>query len=69
MQVGSFGLGYTANSGFFADVAYQQQFKNEESFQLYDDIVDSNNNIITAAPVGINKYGNWKLLLSIGFRF
>lgn len=69
VQVGSFGLGYTANSGFFADVAYQQQFKNEESFQLYDDIVDSNNNIITAAPIGINKYGNWKLLLSIGFRF
>ncbi len=69
VQVGSLGLGYTARSGFFADIAYQKQFANQESFQLYDDITGSDNNIITAAPVGSNKSGNWKLLLSIGLKF
>ena len=69
IQIGSFGLGYSAPGGFFADLAYQQQInKTVESFQLYDDITD-NGTIITAAPVGQNKFGNWKLLLSLGIRF
>lgn len=69
IKVGSLGLGYNAPSGFFADIAYQRQFSNEESFQLYDDIVNSNGSVITAAPVGFNKSNTWKLLLSIGLRF
>lgn len=69
IQVGSLGLGYTSANGFFADLTYQQQFKSEEIFSQYDDITDSNGNIITAAPVGTHKYGNWKMLLSIGMRF
>ena len=69
IQIGSIGLGYASAGGFFADLAYQQQIKKrEESFQLYDDITD-NGTIITAAPVGQNRFGNWKLLLSLGIRF
>lgn len=68
VQIGSLGLGYASESGFFADIAYQQQLKRtEESFQLYDDVITQSGT--TAAPEGLNKYGNWKLLLSIGFRF
>lgn len=68
-HIGSIGFGYASPNGFFADVAYQQQMKkSEETFSLYDDITD-NGAIITEAPQGINKYGNWKLLFSIGVRF
>ncbi len=70
LQYGSLGMGYVSKSGFFADIAYQQQLqKTTERFGLYDNIVDSNNNIITAAPEGINKFGTFKILLSLGFRF
>ena len=69
IQLGSLGLGYTSANGFFADLTYQQQFKSEEMFKLYNDITDSNGGLITEAPTGTNKYGNWKMLLSVGFRF
>ena len=69
VQVGSLGIGYTSKGGFFADLTYQQQFKNQETFQLYDDITDYDGSVITAAPVGTNEYGKWKMLLSVGFRF
>lgn len=62
----SLGLGYKSNGGFFVDIAYQQQcnYIEEESW-LYYDYPDSD---ITAPPMD-NKYRNWKLLLSLGFRF
>ncbi|MEG1511524.1 MAG: hypothetical protein RR407_06405 [Bacteroidales bacterium] len=64
IQYGSLGIGYVSQSGFFADIAYQQQLKKiEESFALYDDVTGS------AAPIGINKWNNFKLLLSVGIRF
>ena len=70
VQIGSIGVGYASEGGFFADLAYQQQIKKtEETFQLYDDIIDDDGAIITAAPVGQNRFGNWKLLLSVGIRF
>lgn len=69
IQTASLGFGYASAGGFFADLAYQMQFKNKELFQLYDDIVDVDDNLIVAAPDGLNKYGAWKLLLSVGFRF
>lgn len=69
-QYGSVGLGYISRSGFFADIAYQQQLqKTSEKFWLYDDIYDGNGNVYRPAPEGINKFGNFKILLSIGFRF
>ena len=69
IQLGSLGLGYTSANGFFADLTYQQQFRNEDTFQLYDDLTDYDGSMIEAAPVGTNKYGTWKMLLSIGLRF
>ena len=69
VQVGSIGLGYAAKGGFFADVACAKSFS-KETFYLYDDIINPDNNaVITAAPAGVNKYGSWKILLSVGLRF
>lgn len=65
-QVGSVGVGYVVPCGasdFFIDLTYQQLLKKGvEKFSLYDDTD-------IAAPVGTSKSGNWKLLLSLGFRF
>lgn len=70
LQYGSLGLGFVSKSGFFADIAYQQVLnKTKESFWLYDDLLGSNNSVIAPAPEGIHKYGNFKILLSLGFRF
>lgn len=65
-QVGSVGIGYVTSCGssdFFVDLTYQTLLKKmEESFSLYSSTaLDS--------PIGTNKTNNWKLLLSLGFRF
>ena len=62
-QIGSFGVGIIGKSGFFADIAYQQLFKNNDTFTLYDSVGSQ------IAPVGINKNNWWKLLVTVGFRF
>ena len=74
LQYGSLGLGYVFKCGLFADIAYMQQFKKSVSkFYLYDDIVDNPESIdpevLVPAPEGIYKYGEFKILLSLGFRF
>ena len=47
----------------FVDVAFQKLLgKTTQEFTLYGDT-----NI--AAPVGVNRNSNWKLLLSVGYRF
>ena len=65
-KVGSLGVGYVWPlwaSDFFVDLTYQQLLgKPEESFALYGDTT-------VPAPVGTSRYGNWKLLLSVGFKF
>ncbi len=65
-KVGSLGLGYVCPWGasdFFVDLTYQQLLqKTEDSYTLYGDTT-------VPAPVGTSKTGNWKLLLSVGFRF
>ena len=65
-HVGSLGAGYSVKCGasdFFVDLAYQQLIKkNKEIFTLYSDTD-------IAAPVGESESSNWKLLLSLGFRF
>lgn len=63
-QYGSLGLGYVSKNGFFADIAYQQQMNDsKEEFSLYDNVAD------TKAPIGDYKSNNFKILLSVGFRF
>lgn len=65
-SVGSLGVGYVCPWGasdFFIDLAYQQLLnKSKESYTLYSDTT-------VPAPVGTSKMGNWKLMLSVGFRF
>ena len=65
-QVISLGTGFVIPcqaSDFFVDLTYQQQLKkNTETFTLYGDTD-------IPAPVGTAKNANWKLLLSLGFRF
>ncbi len=65
-EVVSFGAGYVfpcIAGDLFVDVAYQQLLgKREQTFTLYRDT-----NV--PAPVGTSKNMNWKLLLSVGFRF
>lgn len=66
LNVGSVGIGYVAPWGasdFFIDVTYQQKLHSgREEFSLYD-------NTTIAAPAGTAKNSNWKLLVSLGFRF
>lgn len=65
IQYASAGLGYSDKSGFFADVAYQQQCnKLTDSYSFY-----SYNLYDSSIPVATENYLNWKVLLSIGFRF
>ena len=60
----SAGLGYRSPSGFFVDMAYQQQCNfNNNTFALYE----AYENI--AAPVASEDFLNWKLLLTLGWRF
>ena len=65
-NIGSIGAGYVWSCGasdMFVDLTYQQLSGNSsESFSLYGDTT-------VPAPVGIAKTNNWKLLLSVGFRF
>ena len=64
-EVVSFGAGYVfpcQASDFFVDITYQQQMKKNETFTLYGDTQ-------IPAPVGSADNSNWKLLLSVGFRF
>lgn len=65
-NIGSIGAGYVTSCGasdFFVDLSYQQLLKKgNESFSLYADTE-------IPAPTGTNRTGNWKLLLTLGFRF
>lgn len=60
----SAGLGFRSTGGFFLDLAYQQQCNfNNNSFALYDSYDNH------SAPVASENYLNWKLLLTLGWRF
>ncbi len=63
----SAGLGFRLN-GFFMDLAYQQQCnQNSDIYSLYSGY--SNNGTYMEAPSLSEKYSNWKILLTLGFRF
>ena len=60
----SAGIGFRALSGFFIDLAYQQQCNQSlSSFQLYDNY-DS-----FTAPIADERFRDWKILLTLGWRF
>lgn len=60
----SAGIGFRTASGFFIDAAYQQQCNNNGiAFALYPDYDTK------TAPVVSEKFFNWKILLTLGWRF
>lgn len=60
----SAGIGFRTASGFFIDAAYQQQCNdNDLTFALYPDYDNS------TSPVVSERFFNWKVLLTIGWRF
>lgn len=60
----SAGLGFRAESGFFMDVAYQQQCnRNALDFLLYESYENH------SAPTVSERFSNWKILLTLGWRF
>ena len=66
-HIASAGLGFQSKH-FFMDLTYMQRFEKKEYFSLYDDIYDGSD-LLISAPIGEQATSNWKLLLSIGFRF
>ena len=60
----SAGIGFRALSGFFIDLAYQQQcIQSLSSFQLYDNYESF------TAPIADERFRDWKILLTLGWRF
>ena len=66
-HIASLGIGLQTGS-FFTDFAFMQQFAQKENFSLYDDVMEGSA-VVYPAPVGTQTTSNWKLLLSLGFRF
>ncbi len=66
----SFGLGYSSNGSFFADMALRRNFATAEYYMPYSDyIFDEDDNILDPAPEILIRTSNWKLLFTVGWRF
>ena len=66
----SFGLGFISRKSFFADVACRYAFATDEYFMPYSDyLYDADNNITEFAPEILNRKDNWKVLMTLGWRF
>ena len=67
---GSFGLGYSSDGSFFADIACSYTRYRYEYIYPYDDyIFDDSGNVITYVPEIQNRRGLWNVMLTLGFRF
>lgn len=66
----SFGLGYSSKGSFFADIAARRNFRTKEFYMPYNDyIFDNEDNILDPAPELLINSSDWKVLLTIGWRF
>lgn len=66
----SFGLGYSSNGSFFADLAVRKNFITKEYYMPYSDyILDDNGDILDPVPELLIQKSNWKVLLTLGWRF
>ena len=66
----SLGLGFISRKSFFADVACRYTFASDEYFMPYNDYMyDADGNITEFAPEILNRKSNWKVLLTLGWRF
>lgn len=69
-QSAALGLGFSSKRSFFADVAVQRRFLNDEYFMPYEDyIFDADGYVAEPVPEILNKRSLWKVLLTLGWRF
>ena len=62
----SFGVGYNSKKSFFADIACRHQFATNESIFPYSDYLEDYGIL---SPEILNRHSNWKILLTLGWRF
>ncbi len=62
----SLGLGYISKKSFFADVACRYKFATDEYIYPYSDYL-ADYGILS--PEILNRHSNWKVLLTLGWRF
>jgi opacity protein-like surface antigen len=62
----SFGVGYSSRKSFFADLACRYTFRTNEFIYPYSDYLKDYG---TLSPEILNRHSNWKLLLTLGWRF
>ena len=66
----SFGLGYSSKGSFFADLAVRKNIYNNEYYMPYSDyIFDDEDNILDPVPELLITRSDWKVLLTLGWRF
>lgn len=65
---GSFGLGYSSNGSFFADIACSYTKYADEYIYPYDDYAFDDNGY-SLTPEILHKRSLWNIMLTIGFRF
>ena len=66
----SFGLGYSSNGSFFADFAVRKNIYSNEYYMPYSDyIFDDEGNITEPVPEILITRSDWKVLLTLGWRF
>ena len=63
----SFGLGYNSKKSFFADVACRYTFRTDELIYPYADYLLEEKGIFS--PEILSRHSNWKVLLTLGWRF
>lgn len=68
----SFGLGYSSNNSFFADLAVRKTIMPDEYFMPYSDYMFDEEGYVLEnayAPEIVNKKSLWKILITFGWRF
>lgn len=65
----SFGLGYSSKKSFFADLACRYSFARSEYYMPYDDYQYNGDEIVNYSPEILIRTSDWKLLLTLGWRF
>ena len=69
-QNASFGLGFSSDRSFFADIACRYAFAADEYFMPYNDYMyDAEGYVTDFAPEIRNTKNAWKVLLTLGWRF
>ena len=66
----SIGFGYISKKSFFTDIACRYTFATNEYYMPYDDYqYTSNGTLLNYSPEILIRSANWKVLLTLGWRF